>query len=264
MILQACIFEIVTTQVEQVPVPDWAFAALGRPVEKRNFRYADMLYPDGRRANQWGQGASVPDVSRPETKLWFYFLAASYIDLGIEAIHFGQAELMNGNDRDLRPLVAGADADPVLRGQARPQAHGALRLPRSQRRPGARRTFAHGLPFFPAADQGGSRQAARGDFASGVLRRHLRPEQGRPDIQRLEVRAPAVSGGDSTTGASAGSRARRRRAASGSGATTRSPGSPTRAKSIAPTGCAMPGTGCARRTPTATCKCPAAAPCDHL
>ena len=101
MILQACIFEIVTSQVEQIPVPDWAFVALGRPVEKRNFRYADMLYPDGQRRDQWGRNASVPDVSRPETKLWFYFLAASYIDLGIEAIHFGQAEIMNGNDPDL-------------------------------------------------------------------------------------------------------------------------------------------------------------------
>ncbi|MCX8108214.1 MAG: hypothetical protein N3G20_05350 [Verrucomicrobiae bacterium] len=48
MILQACIFEIVTTQVEQVPVPAWVFAAFGRPAENRNFRYADMLYPDGR------------------------------------------------------------------------------------------------------------------------------------------------------------------------------------------------------------------------
>jgi pimeloyl-ACP methyl ester carboxylesterase len=101
MILQACVFEVVTRQVEQVPVPDWAFKALGREVEERNFRYADMLYPDGRRQNQWGRDASVPDVSRPETKLWFYFLAASYIDLGCEAIHFGQAEIMSGNDRGL-------------------------------------------------------------------------------------------------------------------------------------------------------------------
>src|SRR5512140_2020849 len=37
IVLQACIFEIVTTQVEQVPVPDWAFAALGLTAEKRNF-----------------------------------------------------------------------------------------------------------------------------------------------------------------------------------------------------------------------------------
>jgi hypothetical protein len=100
MILEACVFEIVSTQVEQVPVPDWAFTALGQPVARRNFRYADMIYPEGQRRD-WGRGASVPDVSRPETKLWFFFLAASYIDLGFEAIHFGQVEIMNRNDPDL-------------------------------------------------------------------------------------------------------------------------------------------------------------------
>ena len=107
MMLEACIFENVTTQVEQVPVPDWAFIALGRPVEKRNFRYADIIYPEGQRRN-WGARGSVPDVSRPETKLWFYFLAASYIDLGFEAIHFGQVEIMNRNDRDLATAPAQA------------------------------------------------------------------------------------------------------------------------------------------------------------
>jgi hypothetical protein len=101
MILQACIFEIVTTQVDQVPVPDWAFAAFGRPVEQRNFRYADMLYPNGRLKDHWRPGQSVPDVSQPETQLWFYFLGASFIDAGCEAIHFGQTELMNGNDKHL-------------------------------------------------------------------------------------------------------------------------------------------------------------------
>jgi len=101
MILQACIFEIVTTQVDQVPVPEWAFKALGQPVEQRNFRYADMLFPSGKFKDHWREGQSVPDVSRTETKLWFYFLGASYIDVGCEAIHFGQTELMNGNDRNL-------------------------------------------------------------------------------------------------------------------------------------------------------------------
>lgn len=101
MILQACIFEIVTTQVEQVPVPEWAFAALGQPAEHRNFRYADMLYPSGQFKNHWHAGQSVPDVSRMETQLWFYFLGASFIDAGCEAIHLGQTELMNHNDRNL-------------------------------------------------------------------------------------------------------------------------------------------------------------------
>jgi len=101
MILEACIFEIVTTQVETVPIPDWVFTAFRLPIDKRNFRYSDMLYPQGLRHDQWGAGASVPDVSQMETKLWFYFLARSYIDLGFEAIHFGQVEIMNRNDPDM-------------------------------------------------------------------------------------------------------------------------------------------------------------------
>lgn len=100
IILQACIFEIATRQIEQVKVPAWAFKALGQPVEDRNFRYDSILYADGRMSHQWGEGG-VPDVSRRETKLLFYFLAASYIDAGIEGIHFGQVELMNKNDKDL-------------------------------------------------------------------------------------------------------------------------------------------------------------------
>jgi hypothetical protein len=59
-----------------------------------------MIYLDGRGRNPWGKDASVPDISRVETKLWFYTLAVSYLDAGIEAIHFGQAEIMNANDPD--------------------------------------------------------------------------------------------------------------------------------------------------------------------
>jgi hypothetical protein len=101
MILQACIFEIVTPQVDKVPVPDWAFTALGMPVEQRNFRFADIGYADGKLGRNWGGGGTVPDVSRPETKLWFYYLAASFIDAGFEAIHFGQTGLMSQNDPKL-------------------------------------------------------------------------------------------------------------------------------------------------------------------
>jgi len=100
MVLQACVFEIVSSQVDQVPVPDWVFAALGRSVEHRNFRYIDMIYPGGQRRD-WGKDASVPDISRPETQLWFFYQAASYIDLGCEAIHYGQVEIMALNDVDL-------------------------------------------------------------------------------------------------------------------------------------------------------------------
>ncbi|RYD20115.1 MAG: hypothetical protein EOP88_16340 [Verrucomicrobiaceae bacterium] len=101
MILQACVFEIVSRDVEKLPVPAWAFEALGKPVETRNFSYERMCYPSGRGRDQWGAGASIPDVSQLETKLWFFYLAASYLEVGCEAVHFGQAEIMNGNDPGL-------------------------------------------------------------------------------------------------------------------------------------------------------------------
>jgi hypothetical protein len=101
MILEACIFEIVTPEVEQVPVPGWAFKALGLPVEKRNFRYEAILYPPAQRTRSWGKHGGVPDVSQTETQLWFYFLAASYINLGFEGIHWGQVEIMGHNDPHL-------------------------------------------------------------------------------------------------------------------------------------------------------------------
>ncbi|MBN2452427.1 MAG: hypothetical protein JXR77_18720 [Lentisphaeria bacterium] len=100
LILQAGIFEIVTTQVGSLAVPDWLFAAFGAPAEDRNFRYAAMLFDGGRYHNHWRQGASVPDMSKLETRMWFTFLARQYIDAGMEAIHFGQVALVGAADRD--------------------------------------------------------------------------------------------------------------------------------------------------------------------
>ena len=98
MVFEACVFEIVTPRVEQIAIPDWVFKDLGQPVERRNFIFHNIIYSQGQR-RRMGNG-QVPDVSRLETQLWFYYQAASYIDAGFEAIHFGQAEIMNRNDRD--------------------------------------------------------------------------------------------------------------------------------------------------------------------
>jgi hypothetical protein len=94
VVLQAAVFEIVTEGVGEVPVPAWVFREFGRPPETRNFNYSKMLFPNGRFVDHWRRGSSVPDVCQTETKLWFFFLAASYIDIGIEAIHFGQLDLV--------------------------------------------------------------------------------------------------------------------------------------------------------------------------
>ncbi len=102
IILQAAAFEIVSKQLDQVPIPAWVFEGFDLPAERRNFRYQDMLYPNGHRVNHWGSGASVPDMSALETRMWFYYLCASYIRMGVEAIHFGQVEIMDDRDLDHR------------------------------------------------------------------------------------------------------------------------------------------------------------------
>ncbi|UCG57202.1 MAG: hypothetical protein JSU70_20345 [Phycisphaerales bacterium] len=98
IILQAAAFEIVTEQVNQIPIPASVFEEFGLKPEQRNFRYESMLYPDGHRVNQWRRGSSVPDMSQLETRMWFTFISAKYIDIGVEAIHFGQVEIMDDRD----------------------------------------------------------------------------------------------------------------------------------------------------------------------
>jgi hypothetical protein len=103
VVLQAAVFEIVTRQgVSEVPVPAWVFQEFAQEPETRNFDYAKMLFPDKRLVDHWRPGSSVPDICQTETKMWFYFLAASYMNVGIEAIHFGQLDLMGRNDPESR------------------------------------------------------------------------------------------------------------------------------------------------------------------
>jgi hypothetical protein len=101
MILQACVFEIVSDDVDRLAIPAWVFEELDRPVETRNFRYEAMVFPDGGGRNQWGRNTCVPDVTRAETQLWFHYLAGSFIDVGCEAIHYGQIEMIGRSDKGL-------------------------------------------------------------------------------------------------------------------------------------------------------------------
>ena len=102
MVLQAAVFEIVTEEVGKVPVPTWVFQEFGQDPESRNFDYSKMLFSDKTMVDHWRKGSSVPDICQAETKMWFFFLAASYIDAGIEAIHFGQLDLVGRQDPGYR------------------------------------------------------------------------------------------------------------------------------------------------------------------
>ena len=100
VVLEACVFETVSARVNQIAVPDWVCADMGQPVEPRNFVYTNMIYAAEGQRRAMGRNAQVPDESRLETRLWFYYQAAAYIDAGFEGIHFGQVEIMNKNDCD--------------------------------------------------------------------------------------------------------------------------------------------------------------------
>jgi len=101
VIFQGCLFETISRRVNSVKIPSWVFTDFGLPVEYRTFSYEAMLNKDGKLVNHWGR-SSVPDVTRLETQLWFYYLAGSYIKLGCEALHLGQVRLIGMADPDLK------------------------------------------------------------------------------------------------------------------------------------------------------------------
>lgn len=98
IIFQGCLFEIITEDVTNVKIPKWVFTDFGLTDEDRSFSYTSMLNDKGVFVNHWRKGSSVPDISKLETRLWFYYLAASYMNLGCEAFHLGQVELIGMND----------------------------------------------------------------------------------------------------------------------------------------------------------------------
>jgi len=102
IVLQAAAFEIVSERVNKLSIPAWVFTEFDLEPVQRNFRYEAMLYPDGHRVNHWTRGASVPDMSQLETRMWFVYLSARYIEAGVEAIHFGQVEIMDDRDPEHR------------------------------------------------------------------------------------------------------------------------------------------------------------------
>jgi hypothetical protein len=45
-------------------------------------------------------GGYVPDISKVETQMWFFYRAVTYMTIGYESIHFGQIDLMSFEDAD--------------------------------------------------------------------------------------------------------------------------------------------------------------------
>lgn len=98
IIFEACIFEIVTKSVEKISIPSFVFAEFGIKAEERTFDYEKMLFPDGYGVNKWGADSSIPDITRLETQMFFYYRACFFMDQGFEALHLGQTNLIGRSD----------------------------------------------------------------------------------------------------------------------------------------------------------------------
>ncbi|HEY2155723.1 MAG TPA: hypothetical protein VGH33_08835 [Isosphaeraceae bacterium] len=98
VIFQGCLFENVSADVNNLKIPAWVFTDFGLPVEDRTFSRAEIIKRTGRGGGRGG----VPIINNLETRLWFYFLAASYLNIGCEALHLGQVGLIGAEDKDLK------------------------------------------------------------------------------------------------------------------------------------------------------------------
>lgn len=95
VIFQAAMFEAVSkTGIEKVKIPAWVFEAFGKTPEDRSFLFDNIRDESSHLVGQWGEGTCVPDMSREESQMWFYFMAVKYMEAGIEALHMGQVRLM--------------------------------------------------------------------------------------------------------------------------------------------------------------------------
>ena len=107
IILQSCVFEIVVKRMEETKIPAYVFEDLGLPVEERSFRLEDALFAENPPGFAWpregepDKTGGIPDLSRDEARMWFYYRATRYIDCGYEALHMGQIHLYTANDRGM-------------------------------------------------------------------------------------------------------------------------------------------------------------------
>jgi hypothetical protein len=100
VIFQGCLFESVTADVNKLKIPVWVFTEFGLPVQDRTFSSDSIVKRKGRTSARMGRGG-VPIINNLECQLWYFYLVASYINIGCEAFHLGQVGLIGADDKDL-------------------------------------------------------------------------------------------------------------------------------------------------------------------
>jgi len=101
IIIGGAVFEVISSGADAIPIPSWVFEAFGIPARTRNFNHALMLYPDQRLTSD--SGLPAVDITQLESRMWYYYWARRYIDIGFEHLDMGQIQTSGQSDRPYYP-----------------------------------------------------------------------------------------------------------------------------------------------------------------
>ena len=76
VIFQGCLFEQVSSDVNNLKIPAWVFTDFGLPEEDRTFSCDAIIKRQGGGSNRPGGRGGVPIINNLETQLGFYYIAA--------------------------------------------------------------------------------------------------------------------------------------------------------------------------------------------
>lgn len=100
IIFEAGIFETTGPNIDGITIPKYVCDAFGVKYTGRCFNYENTLHSDNYGRKRWSEKLHVPDITKLETQMFIYYKATRYIDMGIESLHLGQANLIGQKDID--------------------------------------------------------------------------------------------------------------------------------------------------------------------
>ena len=97
-IIQAAILENITTDINLVEIPQFVLDAFANDVDfdASLFSGGEIFFNSCNIAKEDCIG--YPDINKIETRMWYYYLATTYLDFGYKALHLGQINIIREFD----------------------------------------------------------------------------------------------------------------------------------------------------------------------
>jgi hypothetical protein len=97
IIVGAAIYETTSPQANEIAIPNWIFEEFNQPVTVRNFDWTKIAYAD-QRPSDGNPDTPAIDITQLEARMWYFYWARRYIDIGYEDLHLGEVYTVTQND----------------------------------------------------------------------------------------------------------------------------------------------------------------------